>query len=65
MGYRGISLGLVFVVFDSPVAVSSYIMAKNMNSDHSLAAQILLLSTLFCLGTMFLGLFLLKTMNFI
>ena len=65
MGYRGTSLGLVFVVFGSPVAVSSYIMAKNMNSDHSLAAQILLLSTLFSLGTMFLGLFLLKTLNFI
>ena len=65
MGYRGMFLGLVLVVFGSPTAVSSYIMAKNMNSDHDLAAQILMLSTLFSLGTVFLGLFLLKSLNFL
>ena len=65
MGYRGMFLGLVLVVFGSPTAVSSYIMAKNMGSDHDLAAQILMLSTLFSLGTVFLGLFLLKSLNFL
>ena len=65
MGFRGVELGLVFIVFGSPVAVGSYIMAKNMHSDHSLAAQILLLSTLISLGTLFCGMFLLKSFNFI
>ena len=65
MGYRSVELGLVLVVFGSPTAVSSYIMAKNMNSDHNLAAQILLFSTLFSLFTMFLGVFVLKSLNLI
>ncbi len=65
IGLRSVSLGLVFVVFGSPTAVSSYIMAKNMNSDHELSAQILLLSTLFSSFTVFLGMFILKTLELI
>lgn len=65
LGFRSIELGLILVVFGSPTAVSSYIMAKNMGSDHSLAAEILLFSTLFSLFTMFLGVFVLKSLNFI
>ena len=47
-------------MFSGPAAVSSYIMAKNMESDYQLAGQILLLSTLVCILTLFLGVFLLK-----
>ena len=65
MGYRGTSLGLVLIIFATPTAVSSYIMAKNMNSDHALAAQILMLSTLLSMGAIFWGLFLLKSLNFL
>lgn len=65
LGFRSIDLGLILVVFGSPTAVSSYIMAKNMESDHALAAEILLFSTLFSLFTMFLGVFVLKSLNFI
>lgn len=60
-GFRGVQLGLVFILFGSPTAVSSYIMAKNMKSDHEMAGQILLLSTLMCLFTLFLGIFLLRS----
>ena len=62
LGMRGAPLGIVLVLFGAPTAVSSYIMAKNMNSDHELAGQILLLTTLFCLFTVFLGVFVLRSL---
>ena len=40
-------------------------MAKKMGNDHELAAQILLLSTLFCVLTIFVGIFILRTLALI
>ena len=60
MGYRGYMLGIIFVLFAGPSAVSSYIMAKNMNSDHILAGQILMITTVMSCLTNFLGVFVLK-----
>ncbi len=65
LGFRGISLGVVFIVFGGPTAVSSYIMAKQMKSDHELAGQILLISTLMSVFTLFFGTFILKEFNLI
>lgn len=64
-GMRGPSLGVVLICFGAPTAVSSYIMAKNMDNDHALAAQILLLSTMLCVLTIFIGIFILKTLALI
>lgn len=64
-GLRGPSLGVVLICFGAPTAVSSYIMAKKMDNDHELAAQILLLSTMLCVMTIFVGIFILKTLQFI
>ena len=55
----------MFIVFGGPAAVSSYIMAKQMKSDHELASQILLISTLMSLFTMFAGIFILRTAGLI
>ena len=65
IGLRGPSLGVVLICFGAPTAVSSYIMAKKMGNDHELAAQILLLSTMVCALTIFLGIFILKTLALI
>ena len=65
MGFRGVQLGTIFIVFGSPTAVSSYIMAKNMGSDYTLASQILLISTLMSLFTLFGGIFLIKSLGLI
>ena len=65
LGFRGTALGCVFIVFGGPAAVSSYIMAKQMKSDHELAAQILLISTLMSLFTMFAGIFILRSTGLI
>lgn len=65
LGFRGPSLGVVLICFGAPTAVSSYIMAKKMGNDHELAAQILLLSTMICIFTIFAGIFILKTLALI
>ena len=65
LGMRGAQLGTVLIMFGGPMAVSGYIMAKNMKSDHELAGQILLLSTLFCILTMFIAIYVLKALSLI
>lgn len=64
-GFRGIALTMILVSFGSPTSVSSYIMAKNMHGDHELAGQILLLSTVCSLATVFVFVFILKQFAFI
>ena len=64
-GFRGVELGTIFILFGGPTAVSSYIMAKQMKSDHELAAQILLISTLMSVFTLFTGTLILKQMGLI
>ena len=59
-GFRGVELGTIFILFGGPAAVSSYIMAKQMKSDHELAGQILLISTLMSVLTLFAGTLILK-----
>lgn len=65
LGLRNEALGVVLILFGAPTAVSSYIMAKNMENDHELAAQILLLTTIMCAFTIFAGIFILKNLNLI
>ncbi|MBE6612213.1 MAG: AEC family transporter [Ruminococcaceae bacterium] len=65
LGFRGVALGVVFIQFGSPASVSSYIMAKQMKSDHELAGQIMLVSTLMSVFTMFAGTFLLRMLGYI
>ncbi len=63
LGFRGSELLIIFIIFGTPAAVSSYIMAKNMKSDYELAGQILLLSTMACILTIFLGTFVMRTLG--
>lgn len=65
IGFRGIDLGVILILFSSPTAVSSYIMAKNMGSDHNLASQILLYTTILSVITMFIGIFIVKSLGLI
>ncbi len=64
-GIRGSSLGVLFIFFASPSAVSSYIMAKAMDSDADLAGLIVMLTTLGSVLTIFAGVFVLKGMGVI
>ena len=64
-GFSGVHLGVIMIVFGTPTAISSYIMAKNMHSDASLANQIVLLSTLCSMFTIFLFSFMLRRMGLV
>lgn len=63
VGFRNEELGALFILFGSPTAVSSYIMAKAMDSDSDLAAHIVLMTTLGSVLTIFAGVFILKTIG--
>jgi len=65
LGFRAEQLGTILILFGAPTAVSSYIMAKGMGSDHELAGQIILFSTMLCIVTLFIFIFILKQLTFI
>lgn len=64
-GFRGVELGSLFVVFCSPTATSSFIMAESMGSDGELAAEIVVSTTLFSMFTIFGWVYLLKSLALI
>lgn len=63
IGFRGIELGAIFILFCSPTAISSYTMARSMNSDAPLAGQIVLLTTVVSAFTLFAGVCLLRALG--
>lgn len=64
MGFRGKELVCVLCTFATPVAVASYPMAQQMDGDEKLASHIVVLSSTFCIITLFLWIFALDFMNF-
>ena len=57
IGLRGVELFLILMIFGTPVATSSYPMAQNMGGDGVLAGQLVFISTVLSLGTIFLFIF--------
>ncbi len=56
-GITGEALACLLVTFASPVAVSSFAMAQQMDGDENLAVQVIALSSALCLITLFLWIF--------
>lgn len=65
IGLKGMYLGCIIASMASPVAVSSFTMAKEMDGDADLAAQLVIMTTVLSLVTIFLWLYILKTLNLI
>lgn len=63
LGYRGIPLALLIVIFGAPCAVSSYTMAQQMDSNGELAAGCVIYSSLFSCVTICGWIFLFKTLG--
>lgn len=63
LGFRGVPLGAVLLVFATPVAVNSYTMALQMDGDADLAGGIVLLTTALSCFTLFLWIWLLKSLG--
>ncbi|GAA5647775.1 AEC family transporter [Vibrio proteolyticus] len=60
-GFRGLDLGVVFLMSASPTAAASYVMARAMGGNAQLAANIIALTTVLSLFTCTLGIFLLSS----
>ncbi|MGO2162528.1 MAG: AEC family transporter [Vibrio toranzoniae] len=64
-GFRGLDLGLIFLMSAAPTAAASYVMARAMGGNSTLAANIIALTTVVSLITCTLGIFALTAMNLI
>jgi len=65
LGFRGEEFAVLMIVFGAPCAVSSYTMAAQMDGDAELAAQQVMLSTILSSLTMFVMIFVFKTIGII
>ena len=63
MGYRGVEIAVIIAAYFSPIAVSSYVMAKNENSDYELAAEMVAFSALMALIMVFLAVYTTKSLG--
>ncbi len=59
LGYRGMDLGVLFLLLASPTATASFIMAKAYGANHVLAANIVVYTTLLSLLSVSVGVFVL------
>ena len=63
IGLRGVELFLILMIFGTPVATSSYPMAQNMGGDGQLAGQLVFVSTVASLATIFAFIFTLSRLG--
>lgn len=64
-GLRELELFLLLAVYGTPVAAASYPMAQNMGGDGELAGQLVVVSTVISVVTLFLWIFLLRSTGII
>ena len=62
LGFRGIDILGLLILFGAPVADASYSMAVQMDGDNELAAEVVVFSSLFSILTLFIWIFLLKNL---
>ena len=65
MGFRGVAMVALMIMFGAPTAVSSFTMAQEMDGDGDLAAQQVIFTTFFSILTIFILVFILKTLQLI
>lgn len=63
MGYRDADLLSGVLAYQTPVAVSSYIMAQQAGADGQLAGQLVVFSSVLSIFTLFVTIFILRTMG--
>ncbi|PQJ84157.1 AEC family transporter [Aliivibrio sifiae] len=65
LGFRGLDLGLLFFMSAAPTAAASYVMARAMGGNATLAANIIAQTTVASLITCTLGIFILSSFRLI
>jgi len=64
-GFRELDLGIMFVLFASPTAIVSFIMAEAMGANSKLAGNIVLISTVASVFTIAVGIVILRELSLI
>lgn len=64
-GFSKMDLGILFLMSSTPTAAASYVMVKAMNGNETLAANIIVISTVASLFTVSIGLAVLKSLELI
>jgi hypothetical protein len=59
-GFRGVELGCLVLMFASPTAAASFVMVRAIGGNHTLAANIIAITTLISLLTVSIAIYLLK-----
>ncbi len=62
-GFRGIDLGLLFLMSAAPTATASFIFVKNMGGNYKLAANIIAVTVLSATLSVSLGVFILRSLG--
>jgi predicted permease len=65
LGFNQLEMAILVAVFATPNAVSSYAMARSYEADHELAGEIITLSTLFSIFTIFVFITIAKSLSWI
>ncbi|MBL4796488.1 MAG: AEC family transporter [Oleispira sp.] len=65
VGFRGVELGCLVLMFASPTAAASFVMVRTIGGNHALAANIIALTTLVSLFTLSIIIYLLKVFTLI
>jgi predicted permease len=65
LGFRGVELGVMYLLMATPTAAASYMMVRAMGGNASLAASIIAVTTVFSLVSTSIGLSLLKALHWI
>jgi len=64
LGFRGEALACILIAAGAPMAVSSFSMTQQMGGDETLASQVIVISSAFCLLTLFVWIFVLSFLGF-
>ena len=64
LGFRDLDLCCILIAFAAPVAISSFPMAQQMDSDYTLAGEAVIFQSVLSCFTLFIWIFLIKQLGF-
>ena len=63
-GFRDIELATLLIMFSAPVAINSFTMADQMGADSELAGQIVVFTSILAVFTIFVWIYIVKTLGY-
>ncbi len=63
LGFTGEALACILITFGGPIAISSFSMAQQMGGDEDIAANVVVFSSMLCIVTMFVWIYLLSALG--